>query len=207
MIHDPTLGSAHDGPLRAGAITLGPEQQVSPALSGSGVEGGYAPEDLRKAYALPSSTTGYGQTVAVVDAYDDPDAESDLAAYRSHYDIPECTAADECFRKVNQNGGASPPAARAEWAEEIALDLDMVSAICPNCKILLVEANTTSGSDLAAAENEAVRLGATEVNNSFGEPVSSEPEYASAYDHPGVPITAAAATAATASNPPRPIPP
>jgi len=191
-IHDPVSGSRHAGPLRAGAITMGPVQQVSPALYGSGMEGGYSPEDLRKAYNLPSSSAGAGQTVAIVDAHDDPNAEADLAKYRSHYGIGECTTAGGCFRKVNQAGGSVMPSANAEWAEEISLDLDMVSAVCPNCHILLIEASTEEGADLAAAEREAVHLGATEVSNSFGESVPSEPEFASSYDHPGIPTTASA---------------
>jgi phosphodiesterase/alkaline phosphatase D-like protein len=156
------------------------------------VEGGYSPEDLRKAYELPSGTAGSGQTVAVVDAYDDPNAEEDLAVYRSHYKLPECTAASGCFRKVNQGGHSSPPpAARYEWAEEISLDLDMVSAACPKCHILLVEANSEAAEDLAAAENEAVALGATELSNSFGSPEGSERPEVAAYDHPGIPTTVA----------------
>ncbi|HTZ62731.1 MAG TPA: S8 family serine peptidase [Solirubrobacteraceae bacterium] len=192
-IEDPTSGVAARGPLAAGAITKGPEQQVSPALSGNGFGGGYSPENLRSAYNLPSTSTGFRQTVAVVDAYDDPDAESDLKVYRSEYGLPACTSSNGCFRKVNQTGGTgSYPEPERKWAEEISLDLDMVSAICPNCHILLVEANREEDSNLAAAENEAVALGATEISNSFGGKTSSEPpEYASAYDHPGIPIAAA----------------
>jgi subtilase family serine protease len=166
--------------------------EVSPALEGSGVEGGWAPEDLRSAYKLPSTTAGSGQTVAVVDAYDDPNAESDLAVYRSQYGLGECTTADGCFRKVNQTGGTSYPAPERGWAKEISLDLDMVSAVCPKCHIRLVEANNAYSSNLAAAEDEAAALGATEISNSFGIDEPSEPpEYAQAYDHAGVSITAA----------------
>src|SRR5208283_5922759 len=101
---------------------LGP---ASPAIvgrpySGSGVGGGYAPADLRSAYDLPWESAGSGQTVAIVDAYDDPNAESDLATYRSRYGIPACTTADGCFKKVNQSGGSSYPAAEAGWAVEIS---------------------------------------------------------------------------------------
>ena len=102
---------------------------------------GYGPADLQAAYNLPSATAGAGQTVAIVDAYDDPNAESDLAVYRAQFGLPPCTTANGCFRKVNQSGGTKPPRANSGWAEEISLDLDMVSAICPNCHILLVEAN------------------------------------------------------------------
>ena len=101
---------------------------------------GYGPADLASAYALDTSL-GSGQTVAVVDAYDNPTAEADLAVYRAQYGLPACTTANGCFRKVNQAGASSPlPAANAGWAAEIALDVDMVSAVCPQCNILLVEA-------------------------------------------------------------------
>ena len=134
LIVDPTRGTRRNGPVSAGAITAGPELETSPALKGHGVEGGFSPEDLRKAYKLPSTSAGTNQTVAVVDAFDDPNAEADLNAYRSHYGIPTCTSAggsSACFRKVNQYGETSHPATSVEWAEEISLDLDMVSAICP----------------------------------------------------------------------------
>ncbi len=193
LITDPTRGLHRNGRVSAGAITAGPELETSPPLEGTGVEGGYSPEDLRKAYKLPSTTAGSGQTVAIVDAYDDPRAEADMNTYRSHYGIASCTTANGCFRKINQDGDSSPrPGPSAEWSEEISLDLDMVSAICPNCHILLVEAETASSEDLAAAVNEAVALGATEVSNSYGSVVGEEKEFVSAYDHPGVPITVAA---------------
>lgn len=192
-IEDPTRGSSKRGPVGEGDITSGPDTEASPELSGEGVEGGYSPQNLRDAYDLPSSTAGAGQTVAIIDAYDDPHAEADLDVYRSHYGITECTASGGCFRKINQTGGSSLPPANAEWASEISVDLDMVSAICSACHIVLVEANSAEESDLAAAENEAVAVGATEISNSFGFPeTSSEPEYAAAYDHPGIPTTAAA---------------
>src|SRR6185437_16595565 len=97
---------------------------------------GYGPNDLRSAYNLPSTTAGGGQTVAIVDAYDDPRAETDLGVYRTQFGLTACTTANGCFRKVNQTGGASYPVGNSGWAEEISLDLDMVTAICPNCHIL-----------------------------------------------------------------------
>ncbi|HEU5379677.1 MAG TPA: peptidase S8 [Ktedonobacteraceae bacterium] len=152
---------------------------------------GLNPADLRAAYKLPSTTAGSGQTVAIVDAMDDPNAESDLATYRSQFGIPACTTANGCFRKVNQSGGTSFPASDVGWAEEISLDLDMVSAVCPNCHILLVEASSASFTNLAAAVNTAVRLGAKEVSNSYGgSESSSETSIASSYNHAGTVITA-----------------
>jgi hypothetical protein len=152
---------------------------------------GYAPSDLQSAYNLPSATNGAGRTIAVVDAYDDPDAASDLATYRANYGLPACTAGNGCFRKVNQSGGTSYPAANAQWAGEISLDLDMVSAICPNCHILLVEATIAYSTDLGTAEDEAAALGATEISNSYGGPEGTFDQGTDHYyDHPGIAITA-----------------
>jgi len=152
---------------------------------------GLNPSNLQSAYNLPSSTAGSGQTVAIVDAYNDPNAETDLAVYRSQFGLPACTTANGCFKKVNQTGGTSYPSSDAGWSEEISLDLDMVSAICPNCHILLVEASSTSFASLGTAVNTAVSLGANTVSNSYGGSESSaETSYASYYNHSGHIITA-----------------
>ena len=155
---------------------------------------GYGPADLQNAYKLTSasSSAGSGQTVAIVDAYDDPNAESDLGVYRSTYGLPACTTANGCFHKVNESGVAgSYPTADAGWATEISLDIEMVSAICPQCHILLVEASSANQSDLSAAENTAARLGANAISNSYGgSEASSETASDSSYNHPGIAITA-----------------
>lgn len=96
--------------------------------------------------------------MAIVDAFDDPDAELDLGTYRAQFGIAPGTTPNGCFRKVNQTGGSSYPSADAGWAGEISLDLDMVSAICPNCHILLVEADSASIPDLGTADNEAAKV-------------------------------------------------
>ncbi|HEV3320704.1 MAG TPA: S8 family serine peptidase [Solirubrobacteraceae bacterium] len=174
------------------------EEGVKTYTSGSGELGGFSPSDLRSAYKLPAKG-GYGQTVAIVDAYNDPNAESDLAEYRAHYKLPECTKADGCFRKVNQKGEERAyPEESPGWSLEISLDLDMVSAVCPGCHILLVEASSEKMRELGASDNEAATLGATEISNSYGSPEEWDPkhegyrEYDSDYEHPGVPITVAA---------------
>ncbi len=156
------------------------------AFSGNG----YTPADLRSAYNLPSTTAGSGQTVAIVDAFDDANAESDLSCYRSTFGLPACTTANGCFRKVDQSGGTNYPRGDTGWAEEISLDLDMVSAVCPNCHILLVEATTNSFANLEAAVNEAAALGATEVSNSYGGGETSSQTSDLTYKHPGIAITA-----------------
>jgi subtilase family serine protease len=152
---------------------------------------GYGPSQLQSAYKLPSSTNGAGQTVAIVDAYDDPSAEADMGVYRTQYGLPACTTANGCFKKLNQNGvQGSYPTKNGGWAEEISLDLDMVSANCPNCHIILVEASSASNSNLDTAENTAFNEGANVISNSYGGSESGSSN--SAYNHPGAIITASA---------------
>jgi hypothetical protein len=131
-------------------------------------------------------------TVAVVDAGDLPSAEADLAAYRSQFSLPPCTTANGCFRKVDQRGGTAYPAPVSGWGLEIALDIDMVSAACPNCNILLVEADSVYFGDLGTAVNAAVTMGAVAVSNSYGGIELSSESYLDThyYNHPGVAITA-----------------
>src|SRR6266496_1399909 len=132
---------AQAGPGYATCFSVHRTDLIGPLdAPGLDIPPGYSPEELQAAYLLPAPTTaGAGQTVAVVDAFDAPYAESDLATYRAKYGLPACTTASGCFRKVNQSGRPHPlPPPDPGWAEEVALDLDMVSAACPNCSILLV---------------------------------------------------------------------
>ena len=152
--------------------------------------GGFAPADLRAAYNT-SASGGSGVTVAIVDAFGYNNAEADLGTYRTQFGIPACTTSNGCFRKVNQNGRAGPyPAQDAGWADETALDLDMVSAMCPNCHILLVEANNNGNNNLAISVNTAVSMGALVVSNSYGGGEGGSTAQESAYEHPGIAITA-----------------
>ena len=156
-------------------------------------QSGYNPSDLQSAYGLAAAAASAGgtQTVAIVDAYDAPNAEADLGVYRSQFNLGDCTTANGCFKKVNQSGSASPlPPPDAGWAQEISLDLDMVSAICPKCKILLVEGTSASFADLAAAVDRAAAMGATQISNSYGGSEFFSSSYASHYNHPGIDITA-----------------
>ncbi len=128
------------------------------------------PAWLQQAYDLSylSQTAGSGKTVAIVDAYDDPTAESDLATFRAEWGLPACTTSNGCFQKVNQTGQhSSYPSTNTGWEGEESLDLDAVSSLCPHCHILLVEANSSYNSDLDTALQEAVALGATIVSNSY----------------------------------------
>jgi subtilase family serine protease len=159
---------------------------------------GYGPADLHAAYGL-SATGGAGRTIAIVDAYDDPSAEADMETYRSRYGLPACTAAGGCFRKVNQTGGTAPPAVDGGWAQEISLDLDMVSAACPACHILLVEADSSAFANLGQAEDEAAALGADAISNSFGgDEFTGEASaaYDGHFDHPGIAVTVSSGDAA-----------
>jgi sugar lactone lactonase YvrE len=162
--------------------------QPLPTYEGSGVSGGFSPSDLRSAYGLPSEG-GEGKTVAITIAYDDPTAEEDLATYRSYYGLSSCTTANGCFQKVNQKGEAKNyPEPDAGWALETSLDLDMVSAICPQCHILLVEADRNELEDLGPAVEKAAGLGADAISNSWAtEEFSGEDSFNSYFDHPGIP--------------------
>ena len=149
---------------------------------------GFGPADLRSAYNVTAS--GAATTiVAIVDAYGYPNAEADLAVYRAQYGLPACTTANGCFIKINQTGGTNYPRTNVGWDQEQALDLDMVSAMCPNCKIMLVQASTASLANLATSVNTAVSRGALVVSNSYGGGESGSSTYASAYNHPGKAIT------------------
>ncbi|MCX4455153.1 S53 family peptidase [Streptomyces sp. NBC_01340] len=170
---------------------------VTPKAADAATPSGYGPSNLQSAYGLTSAaaSNGSGETIAIVDAYNDPNAEADLAKYRSYYGLSACTTANGCFKKVSQTGSTtSLPSSDAGWSEEISLDVDMASAICPNCNILLVEATSATMANLGKAVNEAVTLGAKYVSNSYG---GSESSSDSTYDtfyfnHPGVAITVSA---------------
>jgi hypothetical protein len=164
----------------------------------------FSPRELQYAYfsgpsELPDAPASEPQTVALVDAYDDPNAEADLKVYDKEFGLPECTEANKCFEKINQYGETKkPPSATGKkkkeeaegWALEISTDVEVSHAICQNCRIVLVETNSPEFADLEAGEDTAVALGATEISNSWG---GEEPTIDSAaFNHPGIVITAAA---------------
>ncbi len=208
---------SHTHPL--GVANAPAQRSGSPAAGDFGL----TPEDLHAAYQLPLSTeTSSSQTIALVDAYNDLTAESDLETYDEEFGLPKCTAANKCFEKVNQNGEAtSPPFPQSQsslmkeeklceeghgeacflveeaegWSVEMSLDIETAHAICQNCHIALVEANSPSYVNLEAAEDAAVQLGASEISNSWAGPECVEGtcvEDSSAFKHPGIVITAAA---------------
>jgi subtilase family serine protease len=165
---------------------------LNDGASQSGPAGGLTPAQLASAYEYAPNEGGTGQTVAIADAFDDPKIEADLGTFDSQYGLSACTTANGCFKKTGQTGSTTelPKVDKEGWSLEISLDVEAVHGACPNCKILLVEANEPTDADLAAAVNEAVKLGATEVSNSYGGPEEAADE--AAYNHPGVVITASA---------------
>jgi hypothetical protein len=184
---------------QAAAQAAGGRGGASPAVTYPHPFAGFlTPQSLHAAYALPVETPSSTlQTVALVDAFDDPTAEADLAVYDEQFGLPACTAANGCFRKLNEQGHASPlPHKDGEWAGEISIDVQMAHAICPGCRVLLVEASSEEFSDLGAAVNAAVGAGATEISNSYAGPEESAfasifDEFNSDYfDHPKVVVTA-----------------
>jgi len=152
----------------------------------AGAPSGYGPTDLKSAYKI---TTDGSSTIAIVDAYGYSRAEADLAAYRSQYGLPACTTANGCFKKVDQNGGTAYPRDDTGWSQESALDLDMASAMCPGCKLILVEASSATLANLATAVRTAASLGATVISNSYGGSESGTSSYESAYNQPGKAVT------------------
>jgi subtilase family serine protease len=158
--------------------------QVSPNV----VPSGYGPNDLRSAYNITANGT---TTIAIVDAYGYPNAESDLATYRAQYGLPACTTANGCFKKVNQNGvQGSYPATDTGWSQEQALDVDMASAMCSGCKIVLVQATTASYANLATAVRTAAAMpGVTVISNSYGGSEAGTTSYEASYNQPGKAVT------------------
>jgi len=166
---------------------------ASPNAIPAGV--GYGPTQLQSAYKLTSASAadGAGRTIAIVDAFDDPTAASDLATYRSAAGLPAVPS----FQKLNQNGQTSPLPAEApasdDWTLEESLDLDMASAICPLCNIVLVEATSDSGTGLDVAENAAANVAGYISNSWGGSETSSDTTLDSTdFNHPGSVITASA---------------
>ncbi len=173
------------------ATDKGGSPSVSPTPSG------LSPAQLHSAYASAVNAPN-AQIIAIVDAYDHPLILSDLNTYSAQFGIPAMQACNgpvaaspvPCFQKVNQRGGMSYPQSNAGWALEIALDVETAHAMCQNCSILLVEADSNSFANLMTAEDEAAALGATEISNSYGaSEFSGEASNDSHFDHPGIAIT------------------
>jgi subtilase family serine protease len=170
------------------------EPQVQDGAESCRFAEGYCPNDLQDAYKLPWSTGGKDKTVAIVDAYGYKHAASDLTYFRKTMGLKACSTATKCLRIVNQEGHTSPlppePPPSDDWKGEESLDLDMVSGICPNCKIILVQTNNNQTSNLYTGVKVAGSLGAKYIGASWG----SGPEGSdnSIFHQPGIVISAAA---------------
>ena len=148
------------------------------------------PAQLKDAYKLTGTSSG-GRTVAIVDAYGYPNLAADLSTYRSYFGLPACTTASGCLTVRDQSGGTNLPRFDAGWAGEQALDVDAVSAICPDCKILVVQAKSASIADLGTAVNTASKqAGVVAISNSYGGGDLSDATYGASYNHPGIAVTA-----------------
>ncbi len=152
--------------------------------------GALKPAQLQDAYKLAGASSG-GRTVALVDAYGYPNLERDLGVYRSQFGLSPCTEANGCLHVVDQNGGSNLPQFNAGWAGETALDVDAVSAACPDCKITVVQADSATIANLGtAAATAAQQPGVVAVSNSYGGGDLSDASYGAYYDHPGIAVTA-----------------
>lgn len=176
-----------------GAFVPGTSEPIP--FAGTGEKGGLSPADLQDAYDIPA-TGGEAGTVAVVVAYQNPTIASDLNVYRQRYGLPPCEKGSGCFRVVNQNGGTELPAQapKGSWGLEAAIDVEMVSAMCSACHIVLVEASSSSWEDLLAAQSTAATLiGTTVISDSWGFYEDSEESEGDPYfDHPAIPTVVAA---------------
>jgi hypothetical protein len=160
---------------------------------------GYGPAQLQKAYELTKDVANPGGTVIIVDAFGYPTLEGDLGVYRKEFGLPKCDKVSGCLHILNQDGKPKPlpsPPTGSDlgWIGEQALDVDMVSANCPNCHIVMIEANTNYDYPLYHAENTAARLHPSAISNSWGAPeyASEQSEATRFFDHPGIAITASA---------------
>jgi len=182
-------GPAGPGTAACHALHLVNDKGVDPATTTPSASG-ITPAQLQDAYKLTGLKSG-GRTVAIVDAYGYANLESDLGVYRSQFGLPACTTANGCLKIVDQNGGTSYPRANTGWAQEQALDVQAVSAACPDCKILVVQAKSTSFADLGAAANTAAKTaGVVAISNSYGGSDAPDNTYGAPYNHPGIAVTA-----------------
>ena len=156
---------------------------------------GWGPADIQSAYNIdPASIPATVPTIAIIDAYGYTTLESDLSTYRSTYGLPPCTSANGCLKIVNQTGGTTLPAqppAGDDWTVETALDVDMASAACPKCKIVVIQADDDQGDGLFIANNLPSSIGATVVSNSWGGPEQAgtpSTTYETYFNHSGIAV-------------------
>jgi subtilase family serine protease len=180
---------------RAGEAACTARQAADPAgkpITGNSAPPatGLTPSQLRDAYKLAGTSSG-GRTVAIVDAYGYPNLERDLATYRSQFGLAPCTSANGCLTVRDQNGGTSLPRFDLGWAQEQSLDVDAVSAACPDCRIAVFQAKSASFADLGTAVQTAARTaGVVAISNSYGGSDAADSTYGKYYNFPGIAVTA-----------------
>jgi hypothetical protein len=189
------------------AIRRVPASRQTPGARASTTEAAYpvgpdlfglTPADFAAAYHFnPDSAAAATQTVAIVDAFNDPNIVGDLNTFDANYGLPLETPSS--FQVLGQAGSTFlPQPDTTGWSAEEALDVETVRGVCHLCKIVLLEADNDSNGSLVATVRTAVRLHATEISNSYGGPEGRHSRSAAAlarieapYDDRGAVITAA----------------
>jgi len=199
----PVCGMAvgHTARCHAWIVTDGTGHILSQPAGARVTPSGYSPANLDSAYKITGAGSS-ANTIAIVDSGGYSRAETDLGVYRSQFGLPSCTTANGCFKKLNQNGvQGSYPANDTGWSQETALDLDMASAMCPNCHIVLVEANSATFANLAASVNTAAAQHPHAISNSYGGGEAGSSTYEGSYNHAGIAVTASSGDDAFAAGP------
>jgi subtilase family serine protease len=188
-------------------LSMTPALDLIPDASTSAVSG-FSPSQITTAYGVTGLTfsggkvaaNGAGQTVAIVDAYNDPTVSSDLKTFDSHFGLPTAK-----LKVVNQTGGSSLPASDGGWAEEISLDVEWIHAIAPGANIMLVETNSANTSDLMAGVKYARSASGVSVvsmswgGSEFNGETSYDSEFTTPSGHTGVTFVAASGDTGSAS--------
>jgi subtilase family serine protease len=186
--HAVRVCAAHPKPGYASCYAMAMADSSGKVIQSTKPLAAFTPADFQKAYNL-KGLKSHG-TVAIVDAFGYPTLEADLNAYRDFYKLPKCTTGNGCLKILDQRGGHQTPPTDAGWDLEQALDLDMVSAVCPDCKIVIVQSDTNSFKNLGAAVNTAAKVkGVVAISNSYGADGADIKNKAD-YDHPGIAVTA-----------------
>jgi subtilase family serine protease len=195
------MAVGHTARCHAWIVTDGTGRILSQPAGERVTPSGYSPANLDSAYKITGAGSS-ANTVAIVDSGGYSNAETDLGVYRSQFGLPACTTANGCFKKLNQNGvQGSYPANDTGWSQETALDLDMASAMCPNCHILLVEANSATFANLATSVNTAAAQHPHAISNSYGGGEAGSSTYEGSYNHAGIAVTASSGDDGYAAGP------
>ena len=160
--------------LSAASIGACAATELSLQPSAASSQAGFAPQQIRNAYGFDQvsfgagiDADGSGQTIAIVDAYNDPNLASDLHVFDQQFNLNDPPG----LQQVGQTGGTQLPAANSGWAAETSLDVEWAHAMAPAANVLVVEANSSNLDDLLAAVNSARNAaGVSVVSMSWGSP-------------------------------------